>query len=78
MKTAVSLPDSLFKAAETLAAKLGMSRSRLYATALEEFVLRHQARRVSERLDAVYSSEASGLDTQLSKAQSSVLPDSDW
>jgi metal-responsive CopG/Arc/MetJ family transcriptional regulator len=78
MKTAVSLPDPLFKAAETLAGKLGMSRSRLYATALEEFILRHQARHVSEQLDAVYSSEASDLDSQITKAQTSSLQDGDW
>jgi len=35
MKTAISLPDELFKAAEFPARRLGVSRSRLYATALE-------------------------------------------
>ena len=78
MKTAVSLPDHLFKAAETLAGKLGVSRSRLYATALEEFILRHQTRRVSERLDAVYATEASDLAPEVAKAQSRSLQESDW
>src|SRR5688572_2300207 len=35
MKTAISLPDALFEAAELLAGRLGVSRSRLYANALE-------------------------------------------
>ncbi|HEX9737109.1 MAG TPA: ChpI protein, partial [Thermoanaerobaculia bacterium] len=30
MKTAISLPDPLFEAAEALAARLSMSRSQLY------------------------------------------------
>ena len=36
MKTAISLPDELFAAAEKLAERLGVSRSQLYATALAE------------------------------------------
>lgn len=73
MKTAVSLPDTLFKAAESLAGRLGVSRSRLYAAALEEYIARHQARRVSERLDAVYSSEPSVIDPAVARAQSKSL-----
>ena len=78
MKTAISLPDELFKAAETLAGRLGMSRSRLYANALEEYINRHQARRVSERLDAVYGPESSTLDPSVAAAQVNVVKRTDW
>ena len=78
MKTAISLPDQLFKAAESLASRLGVSRSRLYATALEEYIARHQSRRVSERLDAVYSTESSDLDASVKSAQERTLRHSDW
>jgi metal-responsive CopG/Arc/MetJ family transcriptional regulator len=78
MKTAISLPDDLFKAAESLAGRLGVSRSRLYATALEDYIARHQSRRVSERLDAVYSADDSTLDPSLSEAQAKVLKRSEW
>lgn len=78
MKTAISLSDDLFKAAESLAGRLGMSRSRLYATALEDYIARHQARRVSERLDAVYSAEQSSLDPSFNDAQAKVLKRSEW
>jgi metal-responsive CopG/Arc/MetJ family transcriptional regulator len=37
MKAAVSLPDDLFAAADALASRLGVSRSRLIALALAEF-----------------------------------------
>jgi hypothetical protein len=55
-----------------------VSRSRLYATALEDYIARHQARRVSERLDAVYTVENSKLGQTLSDAQSKILNRSEW
>jgi metal-responsive CopG/Arc/MetJ family transcriptional regulator len=73
MKTAISLPDDLFKAAESLAGRLGVSRSRLYANALEDYIARHQARRVSERLDAVYGAESSSVPPAIAAAQAKVL-----
>ena len=78
MKTAISLPDDTFQAAELLAGRLGMTRSRLYATAIEEFIARHQARRVSEKLDAVYGAESSRLDPALRKAQTRAAKNSEW
>jgi metal-responsive CopG/Arc/MetJ family transcriptional regulator len=78
MKTAISLPDDLFKAADSLAGKLGVSRSRLYATAIEEYLARHHSRRVSERLDAVYATEASTLDRSVATAQEKTLKRSEW
>lgn len=78
MKTAISLPDDLFKAADALAGRLGLSRSRLYASALEDFIQRHQARRVSEKLDAVYAVESSELDPSVRKAQRRTLKRMSW
>ncbi len=78
MKTAISLPNDLFAAAESLARRLGMSRSGLYASALEEFIVRHRARKVSERLDAVYGPDAGGLDPSIAAAQGRVVRRSDW
>lgn len=78
MKTAISLPDELFREAESLASRLGLSRSGLYAAALEEFIGRHRAKRVSERLDAVYSVESSDLDAAVAQEQRKVVKRSDW
>ena len=78
MKTAISLPDELFNRAESLANRLGLSRSRLYAQALEDYIARHQARRVSERLDAVYGTESSTVAPSIVAAQSRVLKRSEW
>ncbi len=38
MRTAVSVPDELFRRAEGAARRLGMSRSELYARAITEFL----------------------------------------
>lgn len=78
MKTAISLPDQLFMAAESLAESMGISRSRLYATALEDYIARHHAYPVKERLDAVYSTESSEMDPAIKTAQKHALKSSDW
>ena len=77
MKTAISLPEDLFKAAESLAAKQGLSRSKLFATALAEYVAKHQSRKVSERLDEVYATE-SNADPFVREAARRTLRRSEW
>lgn len=78
MKTAVSIPDPVFTAAEELAARLGVSRSELYARALREFVGAHLDRRVTERLDEVYAELGSELDPALARLQSASLAEDEW
>jgi metal-responsive CopG/Arc/MetJ family transcriptional regulator len=41
MKIAVSVPDELFERADELAGRLGVSRSQVYARALEEYLASH-------------------------------------
>ena len=48
MKVALSIPDELFESAETLGRRLGVSRSRLYATALADYVASHEDRERGE------------------------------
>ena len=80
MKTAISIRDEVFEAAERTARALGLSRSQLYSRAVSEFVAGHQREGVTERLDAVYggSETASTLDTTLAALQSLSLPAEDW
>lgn len=54
VKTAISLEDSLFEEAEVLAKKMKISRSRLFALALEEFLRRHENQQLLEQLNAAY------------------------
>jgi metal-responsive CopG/Arc/MetJ family transcriptional regulator len=69
MKTAVSIPDPIYKSAEKLAHRLGKSRSEIYAKAIQNYVERHQDDEVTAKLDAVYSSESSQLDPVLASLQ---------
>jgi metal-responsive CopG/Arc/MetJ family transcriptional regulator len=69
MKVALSIPDELFESAETLVKRLGVSRSRLYATALAEFVAKNRGRKITERLNAVYASEDSRLPAGVRRLQ---------
>ena len=79
MKIAISLPDPLFDTAEELARELGLSRSRLYARALAEFVSRLGRGDVTARLDAVYGDPVRDeLDPVLAEMQASSLPPETW
>ncbi|MFN6519364.1 MAG: ChpI protein [Nostoc sp. CreGUA01] len=62
MKTAISIPDPLFEAAEQFAKRMGLSRSQLYAVALQEYLQTHKREQVTKQLDAVYADEDSSLD----------------
>lgn len=78
MKTAISLPDELFSAADALASRLGVSRSELYATAVAEFLAKHSPSDVTARLNAVYATESSALDAVFQYAQSSSIGPEEW
>jgi predicted transcriptional regulator len=69
MKTAVSVPDELFRSAEAAARRLRMSRSQLYATAIAEFLSRQQTNTVTERLNEIYGRHGAKLDPVLACAQ---------
>ena len=69
MKTAISLPDDLFASADSLAERLKVSRSELYATAVAEYVAKHRDAEVTARLNEVYSDLPSGVDPALRRAQ---------
>lgn len=55
MKTAISLDESLFREAEDWAEKLGLSRSQLYARAVEEYVRRHENEELLRRLNEAHA-----------------------
>ena len=78
MKVAVSIPDDLFESAETLGKRLGLSRSRLYATALADYLAKHRGRKTTERLDAVYADKPEQVDPALRWAQSKTIGRDRW
>jgi hypothetical protein len=78
MKTAVSIPDPIFAAADELAARLGISRSELYARALERELAAEDDQQITARLDAVYAALDSRVDADLDRAQRTMLRSTDW
>jgi metal-responsive CopG/Arc/MetJ family transcriptional regulator len=78
MKTAISIPDSLFEAAEQFAKRMGLSRSELYAVALQEYLQAHKQEQITQQLDAVYADEDSSLDPFFVQLQSHTLPEEIW
>ncbi len=80
MKTAISIPDPLFGAAERLAKRLGLSRSELFQRALQAFLQEHNDEGVTEALDKIYgpASEDGSLDPLLEQLQLASLPKDEW
>jgi metal-responsive CopG/Arc/MetJ family transcriptional regulator len=78
MKTAVSIPAPVFQAAEQLAKRLGIPRSRLYSRALERYVAEVQKRDVTALLNEVYAKEEAELDPLLATLQSASLARDTW
>lgn len=78
MKTAVSVPDDLFRQAEAAARRLRVSRSELYAKAIAEFLSRQDEGTVTERLNEVYSRQRAKLDSALHRAQLKSLEKDAW
>lgn len=78
MKTAISIPDSLFEAAERFAHDNGLSRSELFARAIQLYLQTYQRQNITDVLNQVYAEEASTLDPALAAAQTRVLLKEDW
>jgi predicted transcriptional regulator len=76
VKTAVSLPDDLFRQAELIAKRLRVSRSQLYAQALADFLSRSHAESVTDQLNVVYSAIRAEVDPGLQRAQVKLLEQS--
>jgi metal-responsive CopG/Arc/MetJ family transcriptional regulator len=79
MKTAISIPDSLFAEADRLAKTRGWSRSELYVNAVTAYVNSERFAGVREKLDAVYAdNDDSAIDPSLADAQRRSLPRENW
>jgi metal-responsive CopG/Arc/MetJ family transcriptional regulator len=59
VKTAISLQKALFERADDMARDMSISRSRLFALALEDYIEKQQNRKMLEQLNRAH---ADGLD----------------
>ena len=78
MKTAISIKDSVFREAEIMAKRLGISRSDLYTRAVKAFVEMQRTQDVTAKLNEVYAQEDSSLDPLLAEIQSITLNKQEW
>jgi metal-responsive CopG/Arc/MetJ family transcriptional regulator len=69
IKTAVSLPEALFTRVDKLAREMKVSRSRVFALALESFVRDYQDRRLFDQINAAYANEPPGETEQAALKQ---------
>jgi predicted transcriptional regulator len=78
VKTAISIPDATFQAAERVAKRMALSRSQLYARAVSQFVDEHATEGITAALDQVYGENAASLDPALAELQSRSIASSEW
>jgi hypothetical protein len=78
VKTAVSMPDELFRLAEAAARRLRLSRSELYANAIAEYLKRQQGSAITQRLNEVYARCSAKLEPGLHRAQVKSLEKDAW
>jgi metal-responsive CopG/Arc/MetJ family transcriptional regulator len=79
MKTAISLPDDLFQAAERHAKREGKSRSQLYSEALAEYLTRHAPDEVTEGMNRVLEMLGEpSTEPFVSAAARRVLEQTEW
>ena len=67
MKTAISIDDGLLQEANETARLMGLSRSRLFAVAVGEFLQRQRREQMLLRLNEVYANEEEPAEKRLLK-----------
>jgi metal-responsive CopG/Arc/MetJ family transcriptional regulator len=78
MKTAISIPDDVFEAAEKTAKREGISRSKLYTRAVRHYLRKQGRKSIKEQLNAIYADQVAEIDPVLRHIQYSVLAREKW
>ena len=81
MKTAISLPDTLFDTAERYAKKHGLSLSDLYEAAVSEFIERRkkkERKNITKKINEICDSMDTSPNPQTKSASRHILLDSEW
>ncbi|GHV26737.1 transcriptional regulator [Spirochaetia bacterium] len=78
MKTAISIDDRVYRSAEDAIGQMGLTRSRLYTLAIEEYIQNHSPDVLLKRLNEVYTKENSKLDEDIQQAQFDLFSGEDW
>jgi metal-responsive CopG/Arc/MetJ family transcriptional regulator len=78
MKTAISIPDPIFREAERLARRLKKSRSELYSRAVADYVARHDPEAITDAMNKVCDAVDSRPDPGLREAARRILERVEW
>jgi metal-responsive CopG/Arc/MetJ family transcriptional regulator len=78
MKTAISIPDQLFQAAEQYAKSHGVTRSNLYSHAVAQFLKKHSRDQITQKLNEVYSDQPTKINKTIYALQLSSLEKEEW
>lgn len=73
MKTAISISDDLLRAGDRAAKQLGVSRSRLFSMALQDYLRSRHKGEIAEQLKRAYSDDPSTEERDLTKGYKSKL-----
>ena len=78
MKTAISIPDEVFKEAERHARHAKKSRSQLYSEAIAEYLDRHASDAVTEAMNKACANVGDEVDPFVKSAARRTLKQSSW
>ncbi len=78
MKTAVSIPDDLFRKADELAGRMGKSRSEVYRDALADYVSRRDPGAITRTLDEIADELSAEERAFTTAAARRTLAQSEW
>jgi predicted transcriptional regulator len=78
MKTAVSIPDELFRKADELAGRMGKSRSEVYRDALADYVSRRDPGAITRALDEIADELSAEERAFTTAAARRTLAQSEW
>ena len=65
MKTAISIPDDLFKTVEELAEELHLSRSQVFAEAVKAYSEKQRNKRILEAINKAYAAPENKAETKV-------------
>jgi predicted transcriptional regulator len=78
VKTTISIPNDMFRAADRYARRAKMSRSQLYRQALAEYLARHEPDPVTDAVNQIVDELREPVDAFLAEATRRRLERSEW
>ena len=78
MKTAISIPDKIYRDAERLSRRLKKSRNQVYTDAVTEYIARHDPDAVTDAMNRVCDTMDARPDPAISAAARRTLEGVEW